>query len=210
MALHFPLRKLSVARKEIFLTFDDGPDEEFTPQVLAVLKAASAPATFFLIAEKAAKNLELTQRILSEGHAIGDHSLDHDYKNYFLSRDKTKQWVQRSQSLLKDLTHRTPVGFRSPAGIWTPKLSSVLKELEIPWIHWDTRFYDSILPWKKSSVDSSLRRLTPGSIILLHDRQKPANRTQFLSTLSYFIEKAQAKGFSFRKIVDSKRDKRIK
>src|SRR4051812_40416820 len=75
-----PIRKISsVNQLQLFLTFDDGPDPYSTGPILNLLEKHQVPATFFMIAEKAVKNRDLTKRIVSQGHTIGNHSLDHCY-----------------------------------------------------------------------------------------------------------------------------------
>lgn len=200
MALFFPLKRIPTHQKKIYLSFDDGPCSFFTPLLMKYLKGKNIPATFFVIAQKAMRESHLIQQMIAEGHAIGDHSLDHEYRHYFTSRKKTKEWVMTSQQI--HLTHfqKKSVGFRSPAGVWTPKLASVLKELEVPWIHWDTRFFDTQRTLTLKQMDKKLKKLQPGSIILLHDFQKKERIEPFLKSLDYFITKAQAMGFAFEKI----------
>src|SRR5262249_31521864 len=71
--------------RALYLTFDDGPFPPCTEEVLAVLAALEAKATFFLIAERAESHPSLVKRLLDEGHAIGNHSLDHRYQPFFSS-----------------------------------------------------------------------------------------------------------------------------
>ena len=92
------------------------------------------------------------------------------------------------------------MGFRSPAGVETPPLWDTLKELDMPLIHWDVRFFDAVWPWTPRKAEKSLHRLRSGSIILLHDRQKPANEDLFLDTLDLYIDRIKDSGLDFAPI----------
>ena len=173
--------------QSVYLTFDDGPDPLTTPGVLDCLARHKAKATFFIIAEKAKKEIALTKRILSEGHALGNHSLDHRYKKFFFNKKSIGQWIKASEEIFRCLGIDT-VAFRSPAGVRTPALHSALRELKIPLVHWNIRFFDSTHPWTQEKAQRALDKITPGSIVLLHDSQKKINREIFLGTLDFFLE----------------------
>ena len=110
---------LGVKKEEIFLTFDDGPDAEFTPQILGLLKQFQAKANFFVIGKEAEKHPDLIKRILAEGHGIFSHSMDHQYFHYFKKQDHLKNWIQNSIQNLSVLTGEPAVWFGAPAGILT-------------------------------------------------------------------------------------------
>ncbi len=179
----------------IYLTFDDGPDPETTPQVLEILKNKNAKATFFVVTDKAKQHPGIISEMLSQGHAVGDHSLDHGYRHFFSKRSRLKKWIETSHQELEKLTGIKPVGFRPPAGVWTPPLASVVKELQIPLIYWDVRFYDAIFQWTPKKVLKSLKRLKPGSVVLLHDKQPLKHRKVFLETLESYLESLTPLGY---------------
>lgn len=181
--------------RRIYLTFDDGPDPNSTDAVLAILAKHKVTATFFVIADQAEKHRDIISRILASGHAIGNHSLNHRYRPFFAGRKTMKAWIQASEEKLRSLIGTSTIGWRSPAGIQTPPLHSVLKELDVPLIHWDTRFYDAVKPWTWDKAERSLTRVKPGSIILLHDKQRQEHRSVFLSTLDRYILSLKACGF---------------
>lgn len=186
--------------KKLFLTFDDGPDPLSTPQVLKVLKENQVKATFFLVAQKAQAQKGLLEEILFDGHTIGNHSLDHGYKNFFRRRQILRQWILDSENLLSSLIGGPTVGFRPPAGVVTPVLRRALAELEMPLILWQKRFYDAIIPLKSTRLLGSLEKTPEGSIILLHDRQKSQNLPDFLNALSHYINRAREKNWDFAAI----------
>ncbi len=186
-------------REELFLTFYDVP-AELTPEVLSVLQRYNVRATFFLVANTAAKAEKSVQDILKHGHSIGNHSLDHGYANFFRGKKALKNWITNSENILQKIIGKPTVGFRPPAGVMTPELGQALTELQMPLLHWQTRFYDTRFLWTENKARASLVRARPGDIILLHDRQKPKNRQTFLKTLEAYIVNAKEKGFEFSQI----------
>ena len=194
------VRRLPTREKTLFLTFDDGPHPTCTPAVLRCLEAHRARATFFLVAERAERQPSLTSEILSAGHAVGNHSLDHRYRHFFTTRAKTLQWISRGESLLAALTGAPTVGFRSPAGVRTPPLHWALRQLGMPLIHWSVRFFDTRFAWTAKKALGSLGAAQSGDIVLLHDCHEGTSRTVFMETLSAYLSAATSAGFRFAAI----------
>lgn len=193
---HAPSR--NPAHHCIWLTFDDGPDPACTPHVLNLLRANRARATFFVIAEKAQKERALIQRLVAEGHAIGNHSLDHRYGQYFRGKKAVLNWVRDAENVIADITGEPTIGFRPPAGVYTPELRASLNELGIPMVLWNVRYFDAVNRWKPSRALRSAMQMQPGSIVLLHDAQAPARRDEFIATLSAFMQALNDRPFDLR------------
>jgi peptidoglycan/xylan/chitin deacetylase (PgdA/CDA1 family) len=185
----------------IFLTFDDGPIPGFTLDVLNVLKKHQAKATFFVVAEKAVANPDIIQKIIEHGHSIGNHSLNHSFRPFFSGRKTMVQWIETAEKKLYDLTNAASVGWRSPAGIQTPPLHYALKKLNIPMIHWNVRYYDTVRRWTWKAAEDSIPQIKPGSIVLLHDKQKPENEKIFLETLEKFIPALKQRGLNLDRLL---------
>ncbi len=183
--------------RQIFLTFDDGPNDQSTARVLDVLKARSVPATFFIVGQDLRPQLKLVRRMVSEGHALGNHSWDHLYANYFSNEARLSGWVARVNEELRALELPESVGFRPPAGVVTPPLLKALTALREPLILWNERFFDAVFAWGRARADRSARRLSGGSIVLLHDGQKPERIEGFCATLDHYITSLRARGFEF-------------
>jgi len=184
----------------VYLSFDDGPNERLTPKVLDLLESKGIQATFFAIATEAKKNAPLVKRIIEGGHTLGNHSYDHQFKNFFASRSRLQEWITDGEKTISDLSGEATVGFRSPAGVETPPLWDTLEDLKMPLVHWDIRFFDAVWPWTPRKAERSLARLKPGSIILLHDRQKQAHEELFLNTLDLYTTRIKEAGFEFAAI----------
>ena len=190
------VRSIPSQTKKIFLTFDDGPDAVGTPRVLDILANKKAHATFFLVAEKLAAERKLVERIQREGHALGNHSLDHGYQNFFRSAERIKNWIEQGREKFTDVGALDLVGFRPPAGVITPKLIRALDELNEPLVLWTQRFFDSIIPWNPVCATWRAKYLPGGSIVLLHDRQSAQRISGFCSTLGNFIDLLRERGFT--------------
>ncbi len=183
----------------VYLTFDDGLDAQATPAVLDVLKRHQANATFFLIAERLEGREELLARVLAEGHAIGNHSLDHRYRRYFAGRSRIRSWLNEAEIVFERFGVREKlVGFRPPAGILTPPLVRELRARGEPLVLWNERFYDAVFTWTEAKAKKSAARLQGGSIVLLHDRQEARRLPSFLKTLDVYISELKARGFELR------------
>lgn len=182
--------------KPLYVTFDDGPDPEGTPATLAVLARHGAKATFFVVADKARRHPDLLRQVVAAGHAVGNHSLDHTWNAFFARRATLKDWVAESERVLHGLLGHATVGFRSPAGVRTPPLAWALRQLEMPLVHWNVRFFDKVRPWRRDAAVASLPQTDPGSIVLLHDSQRPENLATFVATLDAYLEAAAAQGFT--------------
>jgi peptidoglycan-N-acetylglucosamine deacetylase len=187
------------SRKTLYLTFDDGPDAASTPSVLKTLEREQVLATFFVVATKAKAERALLERILADGHSIGNHSLDHGYRAFFASQQKMTDWVWESEQEFANLLVE-PVGFRPPAGVVTPPLKRALASKSLPLVLWQTRFFDTTFTWSKGSAERSLRSAKAGDIILLHDRQPASRLDGFCETLEHYIRAARAQGFSFARL----------
>jgi len=162
---------LKTNKKIIAITFDDGPNPEYTPQVLALLKKHHAKATFFCIGKHIEKYPELTKAIVNDGHVIGNHSYSHSNTIGF---NNTKSWVEeidRTDQLIEQTTGFKSNLFRPPFGVTTPHLAAALKTTNHSCIGWNNRSFDTFINSPKTISNRVLKQFTPGGIILLHDTQ---------------------------------------
>ena len=181
------VNKIPTTRAEVYLTFDDGPNNELTPRVLDLLLEREVKASFFVVGRDAHKNLPLLRRIIEEGHAVYSHSLDHNTVTYLRSPFFIRRWLRDSLAELEDLTGQPQRLFRPPVGIIPPPLLWAAWSLDVKLVLWNHRFYDTVYEWKSKSAERSLQRIASGDIVLLHDRQRPPFRDQFLLTLGEYL-----------------------
>lgn len=195
------VRKIHVSDKQsVYLTFDDGPDQATTLELLDLLKIYNAKATFFVIGESARKNKKIIQRIENDSHAIASHSIDHNYSHYFRNTEHLSEWIIRSLADLKQLSPHSLNAFRPPAGIITPPLIKAANALNIPLILWRHRFFDSLFKINKKKLINSVQNYENGDIFLLHDRQKEHNRKDFLIKVELLLNELSKKSANFEKL----------
>jgi peptidoglycan-N-acetylglucosamine deacetylase len=183
----------------LFLTFDDGPIPEVTPSVLEILKRYNAKATFFCIGENVKKHPEIFQRIINDGHTVGNHT--HNHLNGW--KTKTEDYIDNINKCEAELNIKTKASnlkpfFRPPFGrITRSQYSSIKKHYSI--IMWDVISMD----WKEhfSAEDCFqivARKAKPGSIIVFHDSLKAVARMN--PALEKILEYFSKKGFRFEGI----------
>ncbi len=179
-------------RKELYLTFDDGPTPEITEWVLQILNDFNAKATFFCIGNNIEKHPEVFQHIITEGHTIGNHTYNH-LKGW---KHKAKVYVRdvlKTEKIIRNFTTDTSNNlFRPPYGKFKNKQSKKLLELGYKIILWDVLSYD----WDKSvSEEICFKNVTSaakeGSIVVFHDSIKASRNLKYVlpKVLEYYTEK---------------------
>jgi peptidoglycan/xylan/chitin deacetylase (PgdA/CDA1 family) len=157
------------SKKEIALSFDDGPDPSFTPVMLDLLKAEGIETIFFCIGKKIPGNEEILQRITAEGHLIGNHSYSHHYLFDLFSVDKMQDDLQEMQNVTKAVTGLTPKFFRPPYGVTNPNVKKAVERAAYISIGWNVRSLDTVIRDENHLLQKVLKRVKPGSILLFHD-----------------------------------------
>jgi len=154
-------------RNAVALTFDDGPSPD-TERILDVLGAHEASATFFMVGREVESFPGIAQRVLAEGHEVGNHSYSHP--SYLFQRaSETDAQIRHTQSIIAETTGVRPQMARPPYGVRTPAYFLATRALDLQTVQWDVAGFD----WKRITAqriaDNVLRKAQPGSIILLHD-----------------------------------------
>jgi cellulose synthase/poly-beta-1,6-N-acetylglucosamine synthase-like glycosyltransferase/peptidoglycan/xylan/chitin deacetylase (PgdA/CDA1 family)/spore germination protein YaaH len=183
---------------QVALTFDDGPDPEWTPKILDILKAANAKAAFFLVGVNAEKYPALVRRIVNEGHEIGNHTYYHP--NLALAwPEHVRLELNATQLLIETITGRATTLFRPPYAADTqPSQMSELMPLQIAEELGYLVVLENIDPqdWAKPGADIILQRVKQqrrdGSIILLHDAG--GDRSQTVAALPKILDWLHARG----------------
>lgn len=157
----------SSSRPLVALTFDDGPDDVYTPRILDVLRRYGAPATFFVVGAMVERHLPVAERIVAEGHELGHHGYRHvDFTR--LSDGEIREQLARTAALLDVRLGRRPVTFRPPYSALNPRAVEVIAEADYKIVLWNI---DS-LDWRglKSSdiLANVVPHLGPGAVVLMH------------------------------------------
>jgi cellulose synthase/poly-beta-1,6-N-acetylglucosamine synthase-like glycosyltransferase/peptidoglycan/xylan/chitin deacetylase (PgdA/CDA1 family)/spore germination protein YaaH len=214
------------ADKKIVLTFDDGPDPTWTPQVLDILKKYNVPGTFFVVGKQAEENPELIRRMWNEGHEIGNHSWDHP-DMYKLSDAHQHLELTLTQRVIQAITGHSTTLFRPPyGGDVEPRtgkeVSPMLVAAGMNYVTvgekndpQDWRLFDlkpgigpeAQDPGKprdyREIVESVVDNRDVGSIVLLHDAGgDPPDRSKTIRALPEIITKLREMGYTFTTIAD--------
>jgi peptidoglycan-N-acetylglucosamine deacetylase len=148
------------------LTFDDGPDPAFTPQLLELLEQYGARATFFVVGERAARHPELLQRMVDGGHLLGNHTWSHPALP-LLSRSERLGEILRCQNALP--TGQRARLFRPPFGYQDLHTRLDVLGLGYDVVGWNAAGDDCLGAEADTIAERLLREITPGSIVLMHD-----------------------------------------
>jgi peptidoglycan/xylan/chitin deacetylase (PgdA/CDA1 family) len=186
--------QMAATAKSIYLTFDDGPHPSITPFVLDELKKYNAKATFFCIGKNVFENPLVFNRILSEKHAVGNHTHNHLDGWTTPSSQYFENIIKASQYIDSDL-------FRPPYGRITAKQHKQLRSGAKPFrvIMWSVLSGDfdvNITP--EACYDKVLKNTENGSIVVFHDSEKAYDRMKY--ALPRMLEYFAKKGYLFEKI----------
>lgn len=192
------IRKGNDDEKVIALTFDDGPDVDFTPQILDILKKHDVKATFFVVGEKVGWNPELLRREYDEGHEIGNHTFTHinvSKRGY----GEIEKEITDTQQTIKKVIGQEPKLFRPPYRALSKEMCSIVKQKNmniILWSNLDPRDWSN--PGVYYIVNTITSKVENGNIILLHDYNNSRNsKSQTIQALDVVIPKLKEKGYKF-------------
>jgi peptidoglycan-N-acetylglucosamine deacetylase len=163
------LPRAAIARGEIALTIDDGPDPEVTPKVLDLLEHIGAKASFFCVGEKLARHPQLAREISARGHSVENHSQHHHLYFSLMGPGRIEEEVRAAQDLIERTTGERPRFFRAPAGLRNPFLDYVLTKLDLRLASWTRRGFDTVNGSSTRVLRMLSRNLAAGDILLLHD-----------------------------------------
>jgi peptidoglycan/xylan/chitin deacetylase (PgdA/CDA1 family) len=188
------------ARKTIAITFDDGPNEPSTSDVLDVLAAYKVKATFFCVGVNALRFPHLVGRAVAEGHVIGNHSMHHSRKAGLLPG--AGQHIDACTQVLKDILGRTPCLYRAPWGWLAPWEVYRLRRRGFAIVGWDVYTYDWQVPPPPADeiVAGVVRDIHSGSIVLFHDGVAgigAVEKPQTVRAVEQTIVQLRAAGFTF-------------
>jgi peptidoglycan/xylan/chitin deacetylase (PgdA/CDA1 family)/GT2 family glycosyltransferase len=187
--------------RTVALTFDDGPDARWTPQILDVLKREQVPATFFVVGSRVAEHSGLVRRVLAEGHEVGSHTYTHE------NLSTLPAWRSRLELSLSQLALAGSAGvntslFRPPYSA-TPEALTGRDEVMLRRVT-DAGYVVALSDrdsrdWQRPGIDQIVSNAAPagtaGAIVLLHDAG--GDRSQTVAALPALIERYRAAGFQF-------------
>jgi peptidoglycan/xylan/chitin deacetylase (PgdA/CDA1 family) len=187
----------------VYLTFDDGPDGAYTPQILDLLARYNARATFFVLGEQALSFPELIRAEAAAGHYVANHGFAHrDFGS--MSRDELVREIQKTERLLREIAGDLfawdgDVHFlRPPYGLTNENTLEHAAESGYVVVIWDVDSLDWQLPGTAQIVSAVLDHVRPGDIVLMHDGG--GDRTQTILALEIILRGLSGQGYAFRSI----------
>jgi peptidoglycan/xylan/chitin deacetylase (PgdA/CDA1 family) len=186
-----------LSEHKVALTFDDGPNEPYTSQILSVLKDYNVHATFFMMGENVKLYPDSARAIVRAGHAIGNHSYSH--RDLVLETNSgVRQEISRTDDMIYQTTGQKPNLFRPPYGnenFLTRRQSTRTGHVMV---EWNVSAQDWTKPGANQIVASVMQQVHNGSIILLHDGNKwhhGSDRSQTVAALPQLITQLRLQGY---------------
>lgn len=191
--------------KFLYLTFDAGFENGNTPAILDALKKHKAPATFFVVGTYIETNPELIQRMLKEGHLVGNHTYHHPDMSQIASQDSFQKELQDVETAYQNVTGKQMAKlYRPPQGKYSESNLQMAHDLGYRTFFWSLAYvdwYENNQPTKDEAFEKLLGRIHPGAIVLLHSTSKTN-----AAILDELLTKWEEMGYTFRSLdqIDAK------
>lgn len=194
----YPYKK-KTTKKVVALTFDDGPNEPYTSDLLDVFKANDVKATFFQVGKCVQRHPEITKRAYAEGHTIANHSLNHKFHKPLIHPNFDAE-IEETQRIIQKTIGKTPALFRSP---WLWRQPMLLRNARkhglrpISGVFCDD--LEVFVPNADRIAKTALKRIKPGSIIIFHDGQdsKGGDRSASIEAAKIVVNTLKPQGYKF-------------
>lgn len=189
-------------KREIYLTFDDGPSDRVTPKILDVLKKEKVPATFFIVGTQAEKRRDILKRIYNEGHSVGVHSYSHKYGEIYSSKNALLNDIEKCNEVICSVTGKFTNLYRFPGGSFSvaPEFVEAVKGRGYKCVDWNASFMDAEIKDVTAGklYTAALNTISnPNRIVMLaHDT---TDKTETAEALKEVIRHFKKKGYMFCK-----------
>lgn len=199
--------ELPMAKKDIALTFDDGPSEKATEEILDLLKEYNAKATFFVIGHRVKEFPDIIKREIAEGHEVANHTYHHVFFTKGVKPSTVKKEIVSTEDSLIKLTGRKPMLFRPPGGYYNEQTVEIAKKLGYTTILWS--WHQDTEDWRSPGVGFITRKVLKnarnGDIVLLHDYVTGNIHT--VKALRVILPELARRGFRFVTVSELINDK---
>lgn len=179
-------------KRQVALTFDDGPSRDFTPRVLDALGHAGATATFFCLGLHVEAHPDIVRRIAAEGHRLGNHTWSHPYLPD-LSTEEIRAQVSATREALRRTGTAPSRLFRPPYGGRDARTMRALADADLVDVLWDVDAMDWAQPGSRAITDKVIRETRNGSVVLLHDGG--AQRSQTVDALPDILKHLRSEDY---------------
>jgi peptidoglycan/xylan/chitin deacetylase (PgdA/CDA1 family) len=183
----------------ICLTFDDGPNEPFTSELISVLNRYGVRATFFLIGSNCERFPDSVKAIHDAGHVIGNHTWSHEVLPLKLP-SSVREEIMKTSVLIEKYTGQKPAFFRAPHGWRNPWVDRIARQSGCTPVAWTLGVWDTDRPGAENIVRRTLQGVTDGCILLLHDGRGTKHRpdsSQLVQALPAILEELRRCGYRF-------------
>jgi len=192
--LFFPSFIYKTSSSHIHLTFDDGPHPVATPSVLKVLKSWNVKATFFLLGKNVQSYPGIARQVISEGHAVGNHTFDHPLL-FLRSKRFIANQLGQAEDIIVEATAVKPKLFRPPYGFLDHWSAKIVRQLGYQIVLWTTDPADFESKDDHIICQRIVSSAQSGSIILLHDNDATANK--IAGIVDSILDSLTHQGFTF-------------
>ena len=192
----------NTTKKVVALTFDDGPYQTYTEQVLSVLKEKDVRATFFVVGENAVAQPDVVKRMQAEGHVIGTHTQHHKDLLRLDAKEIYGEMAMGAESIRK-ITGQKPKFVRPPHGFKDFVVMEQAGRLGLTVVNWNVIPRDWTNPGVSRIVENVMTNIRPGAVILLHDGDSPGgtgSREQTVRALPLIIDRLREAGYELVRI----------
>ena len=185
------IKKVPTTHKVVALTIDDGPHYKTTPLMLAVLREKNVKLTLFILGENAASHPEILAQAVADGHEIATHAYSHKPLNK-MSKEEVGAELDKAEKAITVVAPK-PTLFRPPGGAYNDIVTAEIAKRGYANILWSIDPGDWRRPSVENVVDTVMKNIQPGSIVLLHDGQYPLPTPEAIGII---IDKLRAQGYS--------------
>ncbi|KAF3469910.1 polysaccharide deacetylase family protein [Streptomyces sp. Tu 3180] len=187
-----PLLRVSGRGRVMVLTFDDGPDPRYTPDILDTLARYEVRAMFFVCGEMVVHHQDLLARMADEGHVVGNHTWSHPLLTS-LSRGRIRSEMERTCDAIEAAYGERPEWFRAPYGAWNRAAFQIGAELGMEPLAWTVDSLDWTEPGTRTIVDRVEGGAAPGVVVLSHDAG--GDRSQSVRALRAYLPELLDSGY---------------
>ncbi|GAA1005288.1 oligosaccharide deacetylase [Streptomyces sp. F-3] len=189
-----PILRMSGRGRTMLLTFDDGPNPDYTPRILDILAKYDVRATFFVCGEMADWNKDLLARMADEGHTVGNHTWTHPLLTR-RTRRQIRVELESTCDIIEKAYGQRPQWFRAPYGAWNRTVFQVEAELGMEPLAWTVDSLDWTTPGTSTIVRRVERGAGSGVVVLSHDAG--GDRTQTVRALRTYLPRLLDEGYRF-------------
>jgi peptidoglycan-N-acetylglucosamine deacetylase len=180
----------------LYLTFDDGPDPQWTPRILDLLEQADMRATFFVIGEQALRSPALLRRMIESGHEVGNHTFSHRHP-WSMSSKLAREQVRDGARAVSDVLGQAPRYYRPPHGRNRRCMNEEAAAQGEQVVMWNLSAIDWGMLGSAPRIAKRLSHARAADIVLMHDGRNRHNRPdQLLQILPEFLQSLRGRAMS--------------